>query len=61
NMFGSVSWSLKPLERPDELEVTLEVVVNGFAAQANAYQELKTFMSWVATAASRTLILGRDR
>jgi hypothetical protein len=61
NMFGSVSWSLKPLDRPDELEVTLEVVASGFAAQANGYQELKTFMNWVATATNRTLILGRDR
>lgn len=61
NIFGTVSWSLKPLDRPDELEVTLEVVASGFAAQPSGYSELKQFMNWVATAANRTLILGRER
>jgi len=61
NMFGSVSWSLRPLERPDELEVILEVVVSGFASQASGYQDLKQFLTWVGTATNRTLILGRER
>lgn len=61
NRFGSVSWALRPLERPDELEVALEVVVTGFADKAEGYQDFRTFMEWVAKAANRTLILGRER
>jgi hypothetical protein len=61
NIFGTVSWTLKPLDRPDEMEVTLEVLASGFAAQPSSYPELKQFMNWVATAANRTLVLGRER
>ncbi|MDP1831406.1 MAG: hypothetical protein Q8K67_05060 [Geothrix sp.] len=61
NEFGSVSWTLTPLEQPGELEINLVVVASGFAAKAEGYQAFRTFMGWVSTATNRTLILGRER
>jgi hypothetical protein len=60
NPFGSVSWNVKAIEPTHEVEVTLEVVVNGFASQPNGYAEFRTFMSWVDDASRRTVILGRQ-
>jgi hypothetical protein len=61
NVFGSVSWILRPLDHPGELEVTLEVITTGFSVNAEGYQDFRTFMEWVSKAANRTLILGRTR
>lgn len=59
NGFGSVSWSLRPTDKPDELEVTLEVVASRFISPASSYREFRTFMGWVATAVNRTVVLER--
>jgi len=61
NVFGSVSWTLKPLDQPGEVEVDLDVIVTGFSIGPEGYQEFRTFMAWVSKAANRTLILGRSR
>ena len=58
NTFGTVTWEVRALETPGELEVVLDVVVSAFAARPGAYQELKAFLGWVADANSRTLVLG---
>ena len=57
-MSRTVTWEVRALETPGELEVVLDVVVSAFAARPGAYQELKAFLGWVADANSRTLVLG---
>lgn len=60
NGFGSVSWTLRTTEKPDEMEVTLEVVASRFLSAASAYQDFRTFMGWVSMAVNRSILLARE-
>ncbi len=58
NTFGSVRWSTRDIQDGDRSGVEVEYTVNvtrAFAGAA-AYEELKTFISWVEEASRRTLV-----
>jgi hypothetical protein len=60
NAFGEVSWETGTGASPSEISVMFTVRTTTLLAQASAYPEFTTFLSWVREAMSRTLTLTRS-